>query len=157
MADGLGWWRFLPVLQKHYGWKCYNHNVILIISGFIYLKQPSVFITICHLPIKMLFFEQDSAKNSRRYTLSLCLRGCGGLSGAPCLFTSSSIVDLACGWGECISRREGRAAGVGTTSSPPSPGDFLKNTWKQPEDEYAIICYSYIAINSLTTYCIHLI
>lgn len=58
-------------------------------------------------------------------TFSLCLRGGGGLSGVLCLFTSSSIVDLAWGWGECMSLREGLAAGVGTTSPPLSPGDFL--------------------------------
>lgn len=66
-------------------------------------------------------------KEMRGRTFSLCLRGAGGLSGAWCLFTSSSIVDLAWGCGECMSRREGRAAGVGITSTTlSSPGDFLE-------------------------------
>lgn len=64
--------------------------------------------------------------NGRR-TFSLCFRGGGGLSGALCLFTSSSIVDFAWVWGECMSLRDGLAAGVGTTSTPLSPGDFLRH------------------------------
>lgn len=63
-----------------------------------------------------------------RGTFSLCFRGGGGLSGPPCRFKSSSIVDFAWDWGECMSLREGLAAGVGTTSPPLSPGDFLKCT-----------------------------
>lgn len=62
-----------------------------------------------------------------RHTFSLCFRGGGGLSGALCLFTSSSIVDFAWVWGECMSLRDGLAAGVGTTSTPLSPGDFLRH------------------------------
>lgn len=62
--------------------------------------------------------------NACRRTFSLCLRGGGGLSGALCRFMSSSIVDLAWGWGECMSRRDGLGAGI--TSTLLSPGDFLK-------------------------------
>lgn len=70
-------------------------------------------------------------------TFSLCRRGGRGLSLAGCLFTSSSIVDFAWGCGECMSLKEGLAAGVGIASIPPSPGDFLKSpkTYYSPNPE----------------------
>ena len=110
------------------------------VESLLAVDQCPITFTMC--PHQQIVFFYGTDKYAWRHTFSLCLRDGGGLSLALCLFTSSSIVDLAWGWGECISRREGLAAGVGTSSTPLSPGDFLKETqthshkikWRQSWD-----------------------
>lgn len=148
VADRLGWWRFLPVLQKRYGWRRYNHNIISsVLLGFIYFKQPPAFISRCHLPLKMPFFSQDSPKRQMIYLVlvSAWLRRTVWSTVSFHIFLYSRF-GMWLG-GVHIPKRGPSCRGRNNLQSTLSWRLSKNQTWKQPEDEFTIICYTYTVIN----------